>query len=121
MTRFGDLVDRIRSKNAGPFTVTLDVFCGSTEAFRMAKNELTKRSVAGIFHTRAEFVSRHELPDINVIKLSFPRPHVQGSRLDRDMHAAQFAVLLEELRVPDKLTAAIFRHRAASNAPADQP
>ena len=33
---------------------------------------------------------------------AFPGPHVQGSRLDRDMHAAQFAVLLEEMPVPDR-------------------
>ena len=102
MVRLGDLVDRVRSKNAGPFTVTLDVFCGSDDAFRMVAGLLSNGAVAGIFRIAEEDLDRHELPDLNVIKFSFPRPHVQGSRLDRDMHAAQFAVLLEEMRVPDK-------------------
>ena len=42
---------------------------------------------------------RFELPDLHVLKFSFPRPVRQGSRLDRDMHAAQLAVLLEELDI----------------------
>ena len=102
MARFGDLVDRVRSKNAGPFTVTLDVFCGSDDAFAMVAALLSNSAVAGVFCIAVEDLDRHELPDLNVIKFSFPRPHVQGSRLDRDMHAAQFAVLLEEMPVPDR-------------------
>ena len=102
MARFGDLVDRVRSKNAGPFTVTLDVFCGSDDAFAMVAALLSNSAVAGVFRIAVEDLDRHELPDLNVIKFSFPRPHVQGSRLDRDMHAAQFAVLLEEMPVPDR-------------------
>lgn len=102
MARVGDLVDRVRSKNAGPFTVTLDVFCGSEDAFRQVADLLPNRTVADAFRIAAEDLDRHELPDLNVIKFSFPRPHVQGSRLDRDMHAAQFAVLLEEMPVPDR-------------------
>ena len=102
MARFGDLVDRIRSKNAGPFTVTLDVFCGSEGAFGIASELLSIEAVANVFRIAAEDLDRHELQDLNVIKFSFPRPHVQGSRLDRDMHAAQFAVLLEEMQVPDR-------------------
>jgi hypothetical protein len=31
-----------------------------------------------------------------VLKLSFPRHHVQGSRFDRDMHGAQIATLFAE-------------------------
>jgi len=29
------------------------------------------------------------LPDIRVVKVSFPRPTIQGGRADRDMHAGQ--------------------------------
>jgi len=37
------------------------------------------------------------LPDVRVIKFSFPRPVVQGTRFDRDMHGASFANLIAEL------------------------
>ena len=99
MARLGELVSRIRSKNAGPFTVTVDVFCESREEFESVSKLVSDGAVARLFHTPAELVRRYELPSINVIKFSFPRPSVQGSRLDRDMHAAQFAALLEEMEI----------------------
>ena len=97
--RLGDLALAIRSKNAGPFTVTVDVFCGSAAAYARICPLLTKRKVADLYRVEAESVRRFELPELKVLKFSFPRPARQGSRLDRDMHAAQLAVLLEELEI----------------------
>jgi hypothetical protein len=34
-----------------------------------------------------------------VIKFSFPRPIVQGTRFDRDMHGASFANLIADLDI----------------------
>ncbi len=36
----------------------------------------------------------HALPELNTIKISLPRPQVQGSRTDRDMHGAQWGLLV---------------------------
>lgn len=99
MARLGELVNRVRSKNAGPFTVTVDVFCESRDEFENVSKLVSDDAVASLFQTPVELVRRYELPAINVIKFSFARPSVQGSRLDRDMHAAQFAVLLEEMEI----------------------
>ena len=99
MARLGDLVHTVRSKNAGPFTVTVDVFCGSETAWGEVRAKVTRRRVADLYRVAPDSVRRFELPDLRVLKLSFPRPVRQGSRLDRDMHAAQLAVLLEELEV----------------------
>ena len=99
MARLGELARSVRSKNAGPFTVTVDVFCGSAAAHARIRTLLTSERVAGVYRIEPERVRRFELPDLRVLKFSFPRPIRQGSRLDRDMHAAQFAVLLEELEV----------------------
>ena len=97
--RLGDLALGIRSKNAGPFTVTVDVFCGSADAYARIGSLLTTQRVAELYRVEADSVRRFELPDLEVLKFSFPRPVRQGSRLDRDMHAAQFAVLLAELEI----------------------
>ena len=99
MARLGDLARSVRSKNAGPFTVTVDVFCGSTAAWSEIGRKLTRQRVADLYRVQAESVRRFELPDLHVLKFSFPRPVRQGSRLDRDIHAAQFAVLLEEIEL----------------------
>ena len=99
MALLGELARSLRSKNAGPFTVTVDIFCGSAAAYARVRTLVTSERVAGVFRVEAERVRKFELPDLHVVKFSFPRPVRQGSRLDRDMHAAQFAVLLEELEV----------------------
>ena len=96
MTRFADIVTSVRSKNAGPFTLTIDVFCGSPEALERAKAAMPTSRVASILGAEPDTVEQFVVPDISVIKFSLPRPHVQGSLLDRDMHGAQWAVLLAE-------------------------
>ena len=99
MPRLGDIVFRVRSKNAGPFWVTIDVFCGDKAAFDLMMDKLSTGSVAELFKQRVEDLKRFDIPDLHVIKFSFPRPVVQGDRFDRDMHGAQWAVLLAEMEV----------------------
>ena len=94
MARLGEAVRAVRSKNAGPFMVTVDVFCGTDAAFQWVNAAVSAAAVARLY--RVERVRRFELPGIRVVKFSFPRPTPQGSRGDRDMHGAQWAVLLAE-------------------------
>jgi len=97
----GDLVVNIRSKNAGPYWVTIDVFCGDATVYTQINTLLTKAFVASLYQQPEDNLKRFELPDLHVLKFSFPRPVVQGSRYDRDMHGAQYSVLLSELELND--------------------
>lgn len=99
MPRLGDRVLRVRSKNAGPFWVTIDVFCGDESTYVEVVGKLSTEAVADLFHRPAEELKRFDIPDLHVIKFSLPRPVVQGHRLDRDMHGAQWAVLLAEMEL----------------------
>lgn len=49
--RLYDCADIIRSKNAGPFTLTVDLFFGDEERYRLAKGSalLTPDGVAGAY------------------------------------------------------------------------
>ncbi len=94
-----DLTRKVAAKNAGPFQVTVDVFCGSAQAFDRVAPALDTGRVAQLFGVAPQLLRRFDIPALHVIKLSFPRPVVQGSRFDRDMHGAQFATLLEELEL----------------------
>lgn len=96
MARVGDCVFKVRSKNAGPFWVTIDVFCGDGEAFNTINEKLATETVAALFGQPVGNIKRFEIVDLNVVKFSLPRPIVQGDRFDRDMHGAQWAVLLAE-------------------------
>lgn len=94
-----DLTRKVASKNAGPFQITVDVFCGSAESFERVCPALQTAQVAHLFGVAPQLLRRFDIPDLHVVKFSFPRPVVQGSRFDRDMHGAQYATLLEELEL----------------------
>lgn len=97
--RLADKVVKVRSKNAGPFWVTLDVFCGSADVFHTVRAQLTADRVAALYQQPVAVLKRFEIEDIYALKFSLPRPVIQGSREDRDMHGAQYAVLLAELEI----------------------
>ena len=99
MPLLGDIALKVRSKNAGPFTATVDIFCGSPGSFKTIRRCVTERTVSEIYNVRLDSVRKFEIPHLHVLKFSFPRPSVQGGRTDRDMHAAQLAELLLELPV----------------------
>ena len=99
MAELAALVDKVRSKNAGPFWITLDIFCGSAEVYRRVSTGLDTGRVADLVGVSAARMKRFEIAELNVIKLSFPRSEVQGTPGDRDMHGASFGALLGEIEI----------------------
>lgn len=99
MARLGDVVMKIRSKNAGPFWLTVDIFCGSGETFARVSKGLSTETVARRLHAEEATVKRFDIDALNAVKFSVPRPAVQGSRGDRDMHGAAYAHLLSDIDV----------------------
>ena len=99
MAKLGDVAQKVRSKNAGPFWVTIDIFCGTEAAFRSVERGLSTEALAKVLGQPSQVLKRFAMPDLNVVKISLPRPQVQGSRRERDMHGAQWAVLLAEMEL----------------------
>ncbi|MEO1562932.1 MAG: DUF4387 family protein [Pseudomonadota bacterium] len=99
MPRLGALVDKVRSKNAGPFWVTVDIFCKQDGSFERICESLSTQAVAALYQVKPEDTLRFDIPSLDVIKFSFPRPNFQGTRFDRDMHGAAIACLLEEFEI----------------------
>ncbi len=97
MARLGQVVSKVRSKNAGPFWLTIDIFCGDSQAFSQVCSSLSTERVAAAFKTDPFAIKRFEIDSLNVVKFSLPRPDIQGSITDRDMHGASWAALLAEL------------------------
>ena len=90
---------RIRSKNAGPFWINIDVFCDSSDVFAWVAAASPAERVADHLQLNPPHLKRFEMPTLHFLKLSFPRSHPQGSRRDRYMPGAQAALLLETLKV----------------------
>ncbi|TDV57895.1 DUF4387 domain-containing protein [Actinophytocola oryzae] len=97
-----DLATEVRSKNAGPFWVTLEVFLRDEAAYAVAADPgfLDGEVVARLYGVAAAGVRIFRVPSLNVVKISFPRPVAQGSLRDRDIHAGQHHVPLALLPLP---------------------
>ena len=95
------LADTIRSKNAGPFWVTIDIFCGDDTSFKRLSHGLDTQQLAKALNQMEHTIKRFDIESLNVIKFSLPRPVVQGHRLDRDMHGAQWALLIGEIVIAE--------------------
>ena len=89
----------MRSKNAGPFWLTIDIFCDTRDSFDRVRASVRDDVVARLYGVDQQLLKRFDIPSLNVIKFSVPRPVIQGTRADRDMHGAGWACLLEELQI----------------------
>jgi len=97
-----DLSLEVRSKNAGPFWVTMEVFLRDAAGYTIVADPafLNPPVIAGLYGIAADTVQIYRISVLNVVKISFPRPVVQGSLRDRDIHAGQHHVPLALLPLP---------------------
>jgi hypothetical protein len=95
-----DLALEVRSKNAGPFWVTMEVFLRDAAGYA-AVAFLDEKVIGSLYAVGAETVQIYRIPALNVVKISFPRPVPQGSPRDRDIHAGQHHVPLALLPLPE--------------------
>ena len=99
MPEIGAIAKKVRSKNAGPFWLTIDIFCGTDAAYSQIVNGLSTDRVATALQVDANQIKRFDIEALNVIKISLPRPIVQGHARDRDMHGAGWASVIAELDI----------------------
>jgi hypothetical protein len=95
----GRVAELVRSKNAGPFWQTLEIFFANDEDYRAVADNpsLNADAIARLYRVDTSNIHIYRIPDIRAVKISFPRPTVQGGRDDRDMHAGQQHVPLTQL------------------------
>jgi hypothetical protein len=99
MPKLGEMVEKVRSKNAGPFWLTIDIFCGSQQRYEAVVNGLSTERLAKCLCANPADIKRFDIQSLNVVKFSLPRPQVQGSKQDRDMHGASWAALVSEMEL----------------------
>ncbi len=101
MATVKDIARYVRSKNAGPFWVTIEIFCETPEDYELIKNSknITAQKVSELYHVDAGKVKVFYIDNLNVIKFSFPRPQPQGHKYENDMHAGQQYIFLADTEV----------------------
>ncbi|MFC9842760.1 DUF4387 domain-containing protein [Streptomyces sp. NPDC060223] len=98
-----DYCSLVRSKNAGPFTLTLDFMCHDEHTYRALVDTgfLNQELFAGLFGTDAERILLVNHPLALAVKVSLPRPTVQGDLRDSDCYAGQQYAPLMAMKLPE--------------------
>jgi hypothetical protein len=101
MPKLHEVCRKVRSKNAGPFWITMDFTFRDRESFdRHADAKAFHPATVGErLDVDAGMVKVFRLPDLLVVKVSFPRRQPQGGRVERDMHGGQQYVRLLDLEM----------------------
>lgn len=101
MPTLKEVAKYVRSKNAGPFWMTIDIFCENDESFCRIQNSpnFTPEAIAKTYSVTEASVKSFYIENLRVIKFSFPRPQIQGNKYEKDMHAGQQYLRLMDISV----------------------
>jgi hypothetical protein len=103
MAKLMDVTQLIRSKNAGPFTLTFDFMFDRIENYRRVRDSgvINARLFSRLYGTPVEDVEIYSVDAARGIKVSIPRPITQGDLEDSDQYGCQWFGPLLEIEVPD--------------------
>jgi hypothetical protein len=101
MPTVNDVCRHLRSKAAGPFWVTIDLFFDGSESFAKYSESqaLTPARIAALYGADPQMVKRFSIPSLNVVKISYPRASPQGGMVERDLHCGQQYVRLLDVEL----------------------
>ena len=101
MPKLEDVCHQIRSKNAGPFWISVDLFFRDRAEFdRYAGvKELQPENLGPLFGVRPDQVGCYPVPDLAVLKISYPRRDPQGGMIERDLHGGQQYIRIVDLEL----------------------
>ena len=102
MPRIRDIAKACKSKNAGPFELTIDVVFDQRSMFDRvrATGVLGPALFARLYHVRPEDVLFTEYPAGNAFKATIPRLVASGDVGDTDVYGAQQHAPLLDVEIP---------------------
>lgn len=101
MVKLSDVSRHVRSKQAGPFWVTIDIWFDGEASFERYQDSpgLSPDVFARLFGTDPQLVKKIPVPQLNLVKISYPRATPQGGVVERDMHSGQQYVRLLDVEL----------------------
>jgi len=103
MDRLVDLAKVLRSKNSGPFEITLDVLFDNKKNYDRVKESgvITEKTICEAYHLKREDIQCIVFFDKAMgVKITYNRPISSGTCFDRDVYGAQQHAPLMELLIP---------------------
>lgn len=100
-TQLWELARLVRSKNAGPFTITIDVMFDNRTDYERVRDSgvLNHQLIADLYGVPIDTVRYTEHEAALSLKMSLPRTHSSGALRDTDVFGGQFHGPLVELEV----------------------
>jgi hypothetical protein len=102
MAKLKDIAKACKSKNAGPFHITLDIMFDDADLFARvaATGVITAELIAGLYGVPPEDVLFTPYPPAFAWKATLPRRIVSGAVGDTDIYGAQQHAPLLDIDVP---------------------
>ena len=102
MPRIRDLAKACKSKNAGPYELTLDIMFGDAETFdRVRRSGVISRALfARLYDVPESGVQLTEYPPAFAFKATFERRIASGAIGDTDVYGAQQHAPLLDVDIP---------------------
>lgn len=103
MAKLVDIAQLIRSKNAGPFSLTFDFMFENYENYRRVRDSgaINQEIFSRIYGTPVEDVEIYSVDAAKGIKVTIPRPITQGDLEDGDQYGGQQCSPLLDIEIPD--------------------
>ncbi len=103
MNRLADLAKVLRSKNSGPFEITLDILFDDPTSYHRVVNskEINVERICELYHLQSEDVCDIVYFEKGLgIKITYNRPVSSGTFGDRDVYGAQQHAPLMDILIP---------------------
>lgn len=102
MIKLKDIAKACKSKNAGPFELTLDIMFDSEDTFEKVRRTgvITRERIASLYGVAPDDVLFTEYPPALAFKATLPRRVVSGAIGDTDVYGAQQHAPLLDLDLP---------------------
>lgn len=103
MDRLVDLAKVLRSKNSGPFEITLDILFDNPASYhRVVESEIINlQTICKLYHLDAKDICNIVFFEKGLgIKITYNRPVSSGTIGDRDVYGAQQHAPLMDILIP---------------------
>ena len=100
--RLYDSATVMRSKNAGPFTLTIDLMFADEKTFCAVLNSryFNKKRIAKLYHVPAAAIEIHPFRPVLALKVTLPRSFASsGAPGDKDVYGSQQHFPLGDLEI----------------------
>lgn len=102
MTKLVDLCNVLRSKNAGPLTLTIDVMFANEDNYQrvIKSGAINQQTISKFYDIAEKDIQIIEYKIVNTIKITFPRKIVSGSIIDNDVYGCQLHRPIADIEIP---------------------